>query len=87
MYDAGYFFVSNPLNRYSLSQRNNFALKPDGSVDLYLQKDNPGPDREANWLPAPQGKCVLMMRLHWPKEMPPSIIDGTWKPPAVTRTP
>ena len=87
MYDAGYFFASNPLNRYNLSQRNNFALNPDGSVDLYLQHDNPGPDREANWLPAPQGKFVLMMRLYWPKETPPSIIDGTWKPPAVTRTP
>jgi hypothetical protein len=29
---------------------------------------------------------VLMMRLYWPKENPPSIIDGTWKPPPVTRS-
>lgn len=85
MYDEGFFFVDNPLNRYNLSQRNQFTANPDGSVDLYLQHDNPGPDRAANWLPAPAGKFNLMMRLYWPKETPPSIIDGTWKPPAVNK--
>jgi hypothetical protein len=86
MYDEGYFFVANPLNRYTLSQRDKFTPNPDGSVDFYLQHENPGPEREANWLPAPAGKFNLMMRLYWPAETPPSIIDGTWKPPAVTRT-
>lgn len=85
MYDEGYFFVDNPLNRYTLSQRNAFVTNPDGSVDLYLQHDNPGPQKEANWLPAPAGKFNLMLRLYWPKETPPSIIDGTWKPPAVKK--
>lgn len=85
MYDEGYFFVGNPLNRYNVSQRDTFVTNPDGSVDLYLQHDNPGPEREANWLPAPAGKFNLMMRLYWPTETPPSIIDGTWKPPAVTK--
>lgn len=84
MYDEGFFFVDNPINRYTLSQRDTFVTNPDGSVDLYLQHENPGPEREANWLPAPAGKFNLMMRLYWPKETPPSIIDGTWKPPAVT---
>jgi hypothetical protein len=87
MYDAGMFFVENPLNRYTLSQRNNFATNPDGSVDLYLQHDNPGPGKESNWLPAPERKFNLMLRLYWPKETPPSIIDGTWKPPAVQQVP
>ncbi|KAA0108240.1 DUF1254 domain-containing protein [Mycolicibacterium sp. P9-22] len=85
MYDEGFFFVENPLARYTLSQRDTFVTNPDGSVDLYLQHDNPGPDREANWLPAPTGKFNLMLRLYWPTETPPSIIDGTWKPPAVAR--
>jgi hypothetical protein len=84
MYDASYFFVPNSLNRYTLSQRNKFKTNADGSVDLYLQADSPGKDKEANWLPAPKAKFVPMMRLYWPKETPPSIIDGTWKPPAVT---
>lgn len=83
MYDKDNFFVPNPLNRYTLSSRNKFVTNPDGSVDLYLQADSPGKDKESNWLPAPKAKFVPMLRLYWPKESPPSIIDGTWKPPAI----
>src|SRR5271166_969170 len=83
MYDASYFFVPNSLNRYNLSQRNKFVTNADGSVDLYLQADSPGKAKEANWLPAPKAKFVPMMRLYWPKETPPSILDGSWKPPAI----
>jgi hypothetical protein len=85
MYDAQYFFVANPLNRYTLSQRNALKSNPDGSVDLYIQAANPGPDKESNWLPAPSGPFNLMLRLYWPKERPPSLLDGTWQPPAVER--
>jgi hypothetical protein len=84
MYDKDYFFVPNPLNRYTLSERNKFITNPDGSIDLYLQADSPGKAKEANWLPAPKGKFIPMLRLYWPKETSPSIIDGTWKPPAIT---
>lgn len=83
MYDAEYFFVDNPLNRYTLSARNDLKKNADGSVDLYLQAESPGPDRESNWLPAPSGKFILMLRLYWPKESPPSILDGTWTIPPV----
>ena len=83
MYDAEYFFVPNKLNRNTLSQRNKLKANPDGSTDLYIQKDSPGKDKESNWLPAPEGKFILMLRLYWPKEKPPSILDGSWKPPAV----
>jgi hypothetical protein len=54
MYDADYFFVDNKLNRYNLSQRNKFKTNPDGSVDLYIQNESPGKDKESNWLPAPK---------------------------------
>ncbi|HTO44132.1 MAG TPA: DUF1254 domain-containing protein [Burkholderiales bacterium] len=83
MYDAHYFFVENPLNRYTLSQRNKFKTNADGSIDLYIQHDSPGKDKESNWLPAPADAFVLMMRLYWPKEQPPSLLDGTWKIPEV----
>jgi hypothetical protein len=83
MYDADYFFVDNKLNRYNLSQRNKFKTNPDGSVDLYIQNESPGKDKESNWLPAPKGPFVLMMRLYWPKEQSPSILDGSWKVPEV----
>jgi uncharacterized protein (TIGR03000 family) len=85
MYDGDFFFVKNPLNRYTLSQRNKLSVNKDGSVDLYIQSENPGKDKEANWLPAPGGKFNLMLRLYWPKEKDPSIMDGTWKPPGVKR--
>lgn len=87
MYDAQYFFVANPLDRYTLSARNALEADPDGSVQLYIQATSPGSDKESNWLPAPNGPFVLMMRMYWPKERPPSILDGTWKPPVVVRTP
>ncbi len=86
MYNKDYFFVDNPLNRYNLSARNKFVPNADGSVDLYLQRENPGPGKEANWLPAPEGEFVLMLRLYWPKETPPSILDGSWKIPPVKQS-
>jgi hypothetical protein len=87
MYDSAYFFVSNPINRYSISARQNLKSNPDGSTDLYIQKDSPGKDREANWLPAPAGDFILMMRMYWPSEKSPSIINGSWKvPPAAKVT-
>ena len=85
MYDANYFFVNNPLNRYSISARQNLKSNPDGSTDLYIQKDSPGADKEANWLPAPSGDFVLMLRLYWPDESDPSIIDGSWQIPPVKK--
>lgn len=85
MYDSDYFFVANPINRYSISARQNLKSNTDGSVDLYIQKDSPGADKEANWLPAPSGKFQLMMRLYWPNERNPSILDGSWEPPAVKK--
>jgi hypothetical protein len=83
MYDAAYFFVPNPITRYTVSQRNKFAVNADGSTDLYIQNESPGKGKEQNWLPAPKDKFILMLRLYWPKETPPSILDGSWKIPGV----
>ena len=83
MYDPDGFFVPNPLDRVDLSQRSKFNLKEDGSLDLYIQNDSPGNDKEANWLPSPKGDFALFMRLYWPNEKAPSILDGSWKPPEV----
>jgi len=85
MYNAEYFFVANPINRYSISPRQNLKSNPDGSVDLLIQKDSPGADKESNWLPAPAGKFILMLRMYWPDETAPSILDGTWTIPPVKK--
>jgi hypothetical protein len=82
MYNAEYFFVDNPLDKYTVSPRNALKYNADGSLDIYIQHESPGADKEANWLPAPKDRFVLMMRLYWPKSEAPSILNGSWKPPA-----
>ncbi|HLA85888.1 MAG TPA: DUF1254 domain-containing protein [Thermoguttaceae bacterium] len=84
MYDDKYFFVPNPLNRYTLSSRSDFKYNEDGSLDLYLQKDSPGKEKQSNWLPGPAGKFILMLRLYWPKQ---SMLDGSWTIPPVKEVP
>ncbi len=82
--DKGWWFVPNGLNKFTVSPRNDLKSNPDGSVTLYFQNESPGKDKEANWLPAPKGDFIPMLRMYWPKEQDPSIINGSWKPPAVT---
>jgi hypothetical protein len=83
--DHGWWFVPNPLNKFTVSPRNQLKYNPNGSLTLYFQSESPDKDKEANWLPAPKGAFIPMLRMYWPKESPPSILDGTWKPPVVTR--
>ena len=89
LYDGkSQLLIENPINRYLINSPMLPKMKkdPDGSVTLYIQNKTPGKDRQANWLPAPNGPIYLVMRLYWPREEPPSILpvgEGTWKPPAV----
>jgi hypothetical protein len=87
MYDQQSFFVDNPANRYAISSWMPLRRNADGSLDLYIQHDAPSTDREPNWLPASEGNFNLTMRLYWPTSDPPSILDGSWTPPPVTRVP
>ncbi len=68
---AAFFFVANPINRYSISARQKLKANADGSIDIYIQNESPGADKEANWLPAPKGKFQLMLRMYWPNETSP----------------
>jgi len=91
MYDGKtQLLIKNPLNRYLVNSPMLRSLKKnkDGSLTLYVQKDSPGKDKEANWLPAPDGPMYIVMRLYWPKAEPPSILppgQGTWSPPALVK--
>jgi hypothetical protein len=58
---------------------------PDGSIDVYIQNESPGKDKESNWLPAPKGEFNVTMRMYWPREKDPSILDSTWKPSGIKR--
>jgi hypothetical protein len=85
MIDQGWWFVPNALNKFTVSPRDKLVYNADGSLTLYFQTESPGKDKEANWLPAPKGDFVLMMRMYWPKETDPSVLTGSWEPPKVTK--
>lgn len=75
MYNKELFFVDNPLNRYNIGQRDRLISNNDGSIDIYIQHDSPGKDKETNWLPAPTDTFDLVMRLYRLKQ---AILDGSW---------
>jgi hypothetical protein len=82
MYNAKQAFVGNPIHRYAIGDRDKLKFNPDGSLDVFIEHDSPGAEKESNWLPADSGNFNLVLRLYWPKE---TILDGTWTPPAVKK--
>jgi hypothetical protein len=82
LYDSEGFQVANVLNRFAVSSYFPFKTNTDGSLDLYFQNESPGKEKEANWLPAPNGAFNLTMRLYGPKS---EALTGKWNPPPVTK--
>jgi hypothetical protein len=85
MYDfPAQLMVANPLNRYLLNSPMipQFKKDADGGFTLYFQNKSPGADKEANWLPAPEGAFLVVMRLYWPKA---EALDGKWQAPPLKR--
>jgi hypothetical protein len=91
MYDGkSQLLIENQINRYLINSPMlpGMTTNPDGSLTIYIQKDSPGKDKEANWLPAPNDMIYLVMRLYWPKTEEPSILPigkGSWSPPGVVK--
>ena len=82
MYNDTHFFVANPIDRHAIGDRDRLNLNPDGSLDIYLQRDNPGKDKESNWLPAPKGSFNVILRIYWPKQ---DLLERRWTPPGIQR--
>src|SRR5262249_61134144 len=80
IYDLEGFTVPTPTNRYTLGDRSNLKLNADGSLDIYLQNESPGSDKESNWLPTPAQPFSLHARLYSPRK---AAIDGSWTMPPV----
>ncbi|WP_433891189.1 DUF1254 domain-containing protein [Streptomyces sp. CA-111067] len=84
LYNEHHFFHRNELHRYSLGTKNkSLSHGDDGSLTLYAGARPPADGDEANWLPAPDGRFSLYLRAYWPDE---AALDGSWRPPAVSRT-
>jgi hypothetical protein len=82
LYDAMHNLVANPLRRYAIGDRDKLKFNADGSLDIYIQSQSPGADKEANWLPAPTGEFNLVLRSYLPAD---EIQEQRWTPPAVQR--
>lgn len=85
MYDGEtQLFIDNELARYLVNSAmmDDFAIADDGSLTLYIQKESPGGDLEANWLPAPDGPFYTVLRLYLPEQ---SVLDGEWSAPTIHR--
>ncbi len=80
LYDDQGYFAANPIKRFAIGDRDALRVNADGSLDLYIQHDSPGADKESNWLPAPSAGFNLALRMYWPE---PQVISGEWTPPAV----
>jgi len=78
--------VDNALKRYLI----NSPMLPDlkrnekGEIVLYLQRKSPGPELESNWLPAPDARMAVVMRLYLPR---PEVLDGRWTSPVIEKLP
>lgn len=85
MYDQRQLFTANPIHRYAIGDRDKLRFNTDGSLDLYIQRESPGLDKESNWLPTPaQGRFTMNLRLYWPEL---TALDGSWNPPPVVHLP
>jgi hypothetical protein len=82
MYNDKQGFVANPLDRHAIGDRDKLKFNADGSLDLYLQNEDPGRDKESNWLPAPKDNFSVILRVYWPKQ---ELLDRSWTPPAIKR--
>ena len=79
--DGQYFFTDNPLGRYAIGDRTpGLQTSANGSLDIWIGHDNPGPERQANWLPTPAGPFALFMRAYLPR---PDLLDGIYRLPAI----
>jgi hypothetical protein len=84
MYNVPKFYlVPNPIKRYGISSITpGLKYNADGSVTMYIQKDNPGPDKQSNWLPAPEGDFRPMLSLYEPGD---AALDPAFSLPPIRR--
>jgi len=67
MYGSDFQLVKNPINRFSIGDRTKgLTYNPDGSLDVYIQKEVPA-GHESNWLPSPpSGLFRINYRIYLP---------------------
>jgi hypothetical protein len=87
MHDVKCLPTGDPAQRVSIGPHQKLAFAADGALEIFAGAQSPGPGRETNWLPAPDGPFHLVLNLHgsqplsaqWPPA-PPARIDSRKKP-------
>lgn len=81
---GGHYVMDNPLNRYSVGDRTRgLQRNADGSLDILIQPEDPGPAKRSNWLPSPgSNRFVLNARLYQPW---PLARDPSWSPEPIEK--
>lgn len=82
MYDMQGFACANDLNRFAVTSWMPLVKNDDGSLEIYIQNEDPGTAQQANWLPAPKGPMNVTMRLYAPRA---EVLNGDWVPPAISK--
>ena len=82
-YDDKGFQVPNSINRFAIGDRDKLKLNEDGLLDIYIQPESPGVDKESNWLPSPKSGAIgPTLRIYSPRT---EALNGTWAPPPLMR--
>lgn len=83
MYDDKGFQVPNSINRFAIGDHDKLKFNEDGSLDIYIQPESPGADKESNWLPSPKSGAIgPTLRIYSPRA---EALNGTWTPPPLKR--
>ncbi len=80
--DGQSFFTENALKRYAIGNRTpGLKTNDDGTLDIWIGHDDPGPERQANWLPAPAGPFTMTLRAYLPDR---SLLNGDYRLPPLS---
>ncbi len=76
-YNEENFLIDNPIDRYCVNDRSDFALNEDGTLDIILSKE--APEDTSNWLPVSDEEFHLFMRIY----LPDMAALDTWQAPVI----
>ena len=83
VYDDKFNLAENAFDKYLVSSTSkDLIYGEDGSLEIYLQRDQPDQALRANWIPLPKGDFNLFFRFYLPNQ---SMIDQSYVPPPVRR--
>lgn len=84
-YDHEMYLAPHPSGRWHLGDHApGFAPAPDGSLEVVVAHHEPAALAEGEmWLPVPEGRFVLMLRLYLPHD---DLVEGLYQYPPIERT-